>query len=388
MEMQSIVTHILLNYPGIKPYLKMQKIIHMMTKNMIMKIKQLRRKSGRLMKFKQGVRVIDLSGILELASLIRLKRRNLGDPYIPRFHFSDPERITHDTHFLVVLFGKADHREYYPNYSQPIGVSSTSQSLPPQHYEDLSLEAIHRAPTLSSYKSSTGTPSPCQSPTGISPQLSSTRIRYSNSERSDVVVGTPPLTQHYVHPGHRDRGIELTVMIKSNGSSWHPAKDAALDLKDSVKRLFKQAYQSWSQIPNNIRQAMLNKFKTLCTWESRSTMLIATTFERRASSKLSSWLKNARKREMGRTPLVHEFGQNDTLTVQSNLDRMVGGTHKGRVYCRGSQNDVRLPMSGLKAIGSSSQDEKINGVQIAAMSTQVEKMTAALQLSEQKRVAE
>ncbi|KAG5606050.1 hypothetical protein H5410_027542 [Solanum commersonii] len=35
-------------------------------------------------------------------------------------------RIRHDTHRLVVPFGKADPRHYYPNYRRPGGASSTS----------------------------------------------------------------------------------------------------------------------------------------------------------------------------------------------------------------------------------------------------------------------
>ncbi|KAK6789238.1 hypothetical protein RDI58_013037 [Solanum bulbocastanum] len=71
--------------------------------------------------------------------------------------------------------------------------SFTSQSLPLRCYKDLPLQAIRRAQSLSISR----TPSP----TGISPQLSAMRIRDSSSKQSDVVAGTPPLTQHYVHPG-------------------------------------------------------------------------------------------------------------------------------------------------------------------------------------------
>ncbi|WMV29243.1 hypothetical protein MTR67_022628 [Solanum verrucosum] len=67
---------------------------------------------------------------------------------------------------------------------------------------------------------------------------------------------------------------------------------------------------------------------------------------------------------------------------------MVGETYKGRVYGRGSRNDVRRLVSGLEGIGSLHQAEAIDGVRIAAMSAQIEKLTAALQESERKRVVE
>uniref|UniRef100_M1AUA2 Uncharacterized protein n=1 Tax=Solanum tuberosum TaxID=4113 RepID=M1AUA2_SOLTU len=112
-----------------------------------------------------------------------------------------------------------------------------------------------------------------------SPQLSSMRIGDSSSQQSNAMASTPPLTQHFVHPGvspsctsrpsakpddempalapgQKDRLGR--VMIEPNGSSWHPAKDVAPNLKDCVRRLYTQAYHSWSNIPNSIHQAMFN----------------------------------------------------------------------------------------------------------------------------------
>ncbi|WMV42125.1 hypothetical protein MTR67_035510 [Solanum verrucosum] len=104
---------------------------------------------------------------------------------------STPERISHDTHLFAVPFGTADPRQYYPNYRRPVVALSTSQALLSRRYEDLPLQAIRRAQPLSA-----GTPSP----TGTSPQLSSMRLGDSSSKQSDAMVGTPPLTQRFVHP--------------------------------------------------------------------------------------------------------------------------------------------------------------------------------------------
>ncbi|KAK6776063.1 hypothetical protein RDI58_027064 [Solanum bulbocastanum] len=98
---------------------------------------------------------------------------------------SAPKRINHDTHLFAFPFGTVDPRQYYPNYRQPLGTSSTSQSLPARCYEDLPLQAIRRARPLS-----VGTPSP----TGTSPQLSTMRLGDSSSEQSDAMAGTLPLT--------------------------------------------------------------------------------------------------------------------------------------------------------------------------------------------------
>uniref|UniRef100_M1AVI3 Uncharacterized protein n=1 Tax=Solanum tuberosum TaxID=4113 RepID=M1AVI3_SOLTU len=63
---------------------------------------------------------------------------------------------------------------------------------------------------------------------------------------------------------------------------------------------------------------------------------------------------------------------------------MVGGHTRGRCYGLGSRNDVRCLQSGLEGIGSSRQAEALNGVQIATMSDQITKLTAALAESERK----
>ncbi|KAG5598973.1 hypothetical protein H5410_030343 [Solanum commersonii] len=293
------------------------------------------------------------------------------------------------------------------------------------------------------------------------------RLGDSSSESGRCYGDAPPLTQHFVHPDvspsstttpsatPHDRCLSALggrrlgrVMIEPDGSSWHPAKDAARVLKECVRRLYTQAYHSWSEIPNSIRQAMFNNFKTMCTWESRYNLVIGTTFERKASTRLSSWLKSVRDSgerpgwmlphvfdELGQywnteslrqyqikpkwleavlkvarcTPEVQRWLEQlherwkknwDTLPLNQrfskrlmsgrkkmSLDRMCRwrkgrmnfwGTHKGRCYGLGSRNDVRHLHSGLEGIGSSRQAEALDGVQIAAMSDQIAKLTATL----------
>ncbi|KAG5632490.1 hypothetical protein H5410_004207 [Solanum commersonii] len=72
-----------------------------------------------------------------------MSRRPIDSEDIPGFLSSVSKRITHDTHLLDVPFGTTDPRAYYPNYCRPAGVTFTSQCC----------------------------------------------------------GGTPPLTQHYIHPG-------------------------------------------------------------------------------------------------------------------------------------------------------------------------------------------
>ncbi|KAG5571369.1 hypothetical protein H5410_061135 [Solanum commersonii] len=211
-------------------------------------------------------------------------------------------------------------------------------------------------------------------------------------------------------PGQKDRLGR--VMIEPDGPSWHPAKDAARDLKDCVRRLYTQAYHSWSEIPNSIRHAMFNNFKTMCTWESRYNLVIGTTFERKASARLSNWLKafgivvnvpvgcclmflnnwvsigtqtslrqyqikpkwlEAVLKVARCTPEVqrwleqlHErWKKENESDLDNNFHKYVAenlnsGTHKGRCYGLGSRNDVRRLQLGLEGIGSSRQAEALD----------------------------
>ncbi|WMV46548.1 hypothetical protein MTR67_039933 [Solanum verrucosum] len=76
------------------------------------------------------------------------------------------------------------------------------------------------------------------------------------------------------------------------------------------------------------------------------------------------------------------------LSTHIWTEKVVGRTHKGRVYGLGSQNDVRRLQSGLEGIGSPRQAKALDGIQIAAMSAQIAQLTSALAESERRRVAE
>ncbi|KAH0655542.1 hypothetical protein KY285_030424 [Solanum tuberosum] len=214
----------------------------------------------------------------------------------------------------------------------------------------------------------------------------------------------------------------------------------------------------------------------MCIWEPTYNLIITATFERRASARLSSWLKKVRnsderpdwmfphifdelrlywntdkfkaiseqgkkargslksgslptggaktigtiaremEQDLGRTSLGLEvfkkthvrnkenesdpdvwmeervertfFGRTLELSTKIWKEKVVGGTHKGRCYGLGSQNDVRRLQSGLEGIGSSRQAETLDGVQIAVMLAQLAQLTSALAESERRRVAE
>ncbi|WMV34144.1 hypothetical protein MTR67_027529 [Solanum verrucosum] len=313
---------------------------------------------------------------------------------------SAPERISHDTHLFAVPFGTADPRQYYPNYRRPVGASSTSQALPSRRHEDLPLFVEH-----------------------------------DPYWQSDAMAGTPPLTQRFVHPdvspsstaapsatphdtmfalapGQKD--ILGRVMIEPDRSSWHPAKDAARALKECVRRLYTEAYHSWSEIPNSIRQAMFNnfkysntdKFKAISNQAKMARDSLKGGSLHTKSAKMVGTIAREMEKELGRTPIEPEVFKKTHVRKKENesdpdvwveeraertfiwKEKVVGGTRKGRCYGLGSRNDVRRLQSGLEGIGSSHQTEALDGIQIAAMSDQITKLTAALAESERKRVAE
>ncbi|WMV32573.1 hypothetical protein MTR67_025958 [Solanum verrucosum] len=281
---------------------------------------------------------------------------------------SAPDRISHDTHLFVVPFGTADPRQYYPNYRRPVGASSTSQELPSRRYEDLPLQAIHRARPLS-----VGTPSPTSAPSA-----------------------TPHDTMSTLAPGQKDRLGR--VMIELDGSSWHPTKDAARALKECVRRLYTQVYHSWSEIPNSIRQTMFNNFKY---WNTYKFKAISDQAKMARGSLKGGSLHTGGAKTVGTIARemndFHKYVAENLdssvqlapeLSTQIWKEKVVGGTLKGRCYGLGSRNNVRRLQSDLEGIGSSRQTEALDGVQIAAMSDQIAKLTVALAESEWKRVVE
>ncbi|XP_049371946.1 cytochrome P450 71A12-like [Solanum verrucosum] len=148
-------------------------------------------------------------------------------------------------------------------------------------------------------------------------------------------------------------GVEVDISAMRIGDSsseqWHPAKDAARDLKDCVRRLYTHAYYSWSEIPNTIHQAMFNEFKTMCTWEPRYNLVITTTFERRASARLSSWLKKVRDSgERSDWMLPHVFNE---FGLYWNTNKFKAMSEQAK-KARGNLKDGSLHTRGAKTVGT------------------------------------
>ncbi|WMV18948.1 hypothetical protein MTR67_012333 [Solanum verrucosum] len=133
------------------------------------------------------------------------------------------------------------------------------------------------------------------------------RIGDSSSEQSDAMVDTPLLTQRFVHPD------------VSPSSTARP-----------------------SATPDDTMH------------EVRHNLVIMTTFERKASAKLSSWLKK-----------VWDTAEHSNCMLPHIFDEL-----------------------DLKGIGSSSQAETLDSFQIAAMSAQIAQLTSTLTESERRREAE
>ncbi|XP_049382597.1 uncharacterized protein LOC125846935 [Solanum stenotomum] len=87
----------------------------------------------------------------------------------------------------------------------------------------------------------------------------------------------------------------------------------------------------------------------MCTWESRYNLVIGTTFERKASTRLSSWLKSVR--DSGERPgwmLPHVFAE---LSQYWNTDKFKAISDQAKM-ARGSLKGGSLHTGGAKTVGT------------------------------------
>ncbi|WMV41884.1 hypothetical protein MTR67_035269 [Solanum verrucosum] len=197
-------------------------------------------------------------------------------------------------------------------------------------------------------------------------------------------------------------------MIEPDGSSWHPAKDAAQALKDCVRRLYTQAYHSWSEIPNRIRQAMFNEFQKVWDTNQRSGWMLPHVFDDLRlywnTDKFKAMSEQAKKaRGSLKGGSLHTVGAEIVGTITRETEKELGCTPIEpevfkKTHVKKKENELDLDVwveerakrtfSGVEGIGSSSQAEALDGVQIVAMSAHIAQLISALAESERRRVAE
>ncbi|KAG5632576.1 hypothetical protein H5410_004293 [Solanum commersonii] len=248
MEMQSAVTHILLNCPEIQSYVKNKKTNNSDVAN------------------QNDIAIVQQQVDVELETTLQHPQHIL-------------EEVSNDE--ILNIEEEISENEENESFDDEEWDDNENETTDEEEWENDGIEASEEEyHETHLFVVPFGTPSP----TGTSPQLSAMRLGNSSREQSDTMAGTPSLTQCFVHPnvspsstatpsatphdtmstlatGQKDRLGR--VMIEPDGSSWHPAKGGARALKDC----------------------------TMCTWESRYDLVIGTTFERKASARLSSWLK-------------------------------------------------------------------------------------------------
>ncbi|WMV20604.1 hypothetical protein MTR67_013989 [Solanum verrucosum] len=318
-------------------------------------------------------------------------RRSIDPEDIVGSISSMPEHINHDTHLFVVPFGTANPRQYYPNYHRPVGAFSTSQALPVRRYKDLPLQAIYRARPLSA-----GT----LSPTDTSPQLSAMRIEDSSNEQLDVMTGTPPFTQHFVHPdvspsstarssatpddkmpalapSQKDRFGK--VMIEPDGSS------ASARLSSWLKKVWDSGERPDWMLPHVFDELGLywntNKLKVISEQTKKARGSLKGGSLHTGGAKTVGTIIREMEKELGRTPIEPEVFKKTHVKKKENES-------DPDVWWRKWPNELLRLQSGLEGIGSSRQAETLDGVQIVVMSTQITQLTATLTESEQRRVAQ
>ncbi|WMV37879.1 hypothetical protein MTR67_031264 [Solanum verrucosum] len=220
-------------------------------------------------------------------------RRPTDPEDIPGSIYSAPERISHDTHLFVVPFGTADPRQYCPNYHRPVGVSSIHRNC------------LHVTTRTYLYRLFVD-----HEPYHVSPSSTA------------APSATPDVAMPALAPGQKDRLGR--VMIELDGSSWHPAKDAARALKDCVRRLYTHAYHFWSEILNSIRQAIFNEFKNTEKFKAISEQAKKSRGSFKGGSlhtrgaKTVGTITREMEKELGRTPIEPEVFKKTRVKKKEN----------------------------------------------------------------------
>ncbi|WMV45121.1 hypothetical protein MTR67_038506 [Solanum verrucosum] len=251
-----------------------------------------------------------------------------------------PECISHDTHLFAVLFGIADPRQYY--------LITVDQSV---------LHLLHRHCLYNAMRT----------------------YLYR------LFVKHAPY-QHVLNLPQDRLG---RVMIEPDGSSWHPAKDVGRALKDCVRRLYTQAYHSWTKIPNNIRQAMFNNFKAISDQAKMARGSLKGGSLHIGGAKKVGTIAREMEKELGRTPIEPEIfkkthvrkKENESdpdVWVEERAEQTFNDFHQ--YVAENLDSSIQL----TPELSTQIWKEKV----IAAMSDQIAKLTAALAESERRRVTE
>ncbi|WMV09072.1 hypothetical protein MTR67_002457 [Solanum verrucosum] len=189
-------------------------------------------------------------------------------------------------------------------------------------------------------------------------------IRYSSSEQSNAMAGTPPLTQCFMNP---DVSPLSTATPSATPDDTMPA--LAPGQKDILGRVMIEPDGSSIGTQISLRQYQ-NKPKRLGSRKGGSLHT--------GDVKTVGTIARKMEKELARTPIEPEVFKKTYVRKKENES-------DPNVWV---EERAERTFSGLEGIGSSRQAETLDGVQIAAMSAQIAKLTAALAESERRKVAE
>ncbi|KAF3627617.1 hypothetical protein FXO38_28663, partial [Capsicum annuum] len=210
----------------------------------------------------------------------------------------------------------------------------------------------------------------------------------------------PPVTNdtdaHLVGLVPRDKDRLGRVFIEPDGSMWHPAlKEVNKEVRESVRRLFSQPWHSWMEIPEDHRQAMFEEFKALSEQNKKSRASLkdgslhtegaksvnVIVREMTNESDPDVWVEpRAENANNEYIRCLSEFGSTQPTQEEVNkiwTKKVAGGKKKGKTYGFSSQNELRRLRAGWVGIGSSSQAEAVDGVQLATMLQQITDLSRA-----------
>uniref|UniRef100_A0A3Q7G4Z5 Uncharacterized protein n=1 Tax=Solanum lycopersicum TaxID=4081 RepID=A0A3Q7G4Z5_SOLLC len=109
-----------------------------------------------------------------------------------------------------------------------------------------------------------------------------------NQQHNPASQGQDPAFPKQVHDHQR-------LIIEPDGCGFNPRKKTVDILTSSIEFFFNDAYLTWSEIPQAVRQQIFNEFKEKCVWLPVHDKQIVFNFEKRVRHKISDNIHYGRK---------------------------------------------------------------------------------------------
>ncbi|WMV25863.1 hypothetical protein MTR67_019248 [Solanum verrucosum] len=107
-----------------------------------------------------------------------------------------------------------------------------------------------------------------------------------------------PASQGQDPPLPRQVDDHQRLIIEPEGFGFNPRQETAKILTSAIGKFFNDAYLTWGEIPQTVRQQIFNEFKEKCEWLPVHDKQIAINFEKRARHRIADSFYNGRKKDL------------------------------------------------------------------------------------------